>query len=303
MMLRIGMGLSPKSLRGPQGQPAQVMTLVVAADNVAQPATALAITIEVESPSSHAGSHELSLVDLARGPVCLVPPGIRDADGALSAGPGLWVHDEARGAATVTRQWMIDGAVASGATGLTFAPASGPLPRNIGLAETVKQGNIETTVMSAVFVLPAAAPAPAPVPAELAVGGDARMALVVEGSGPAVIQVVEPAVYAGEYTIDPAMLSSGPLWLVPARIEGTAQAGSSLTVSYRGLAVGDAAAGPIVVAGQWHRNGAPVADATGASYLVQAGDAGSTITFLETATDSLGTREQASNDIAIGGTL
>lgn len=300
MMLRIGMGLSPKSLRGPQGQPEQGMRLVVVADNLAQSATATAVTIEVAAPSVHAGSHVVSFADLARGPVCVVPPAVVEADGTLSAEPGLWVYDEAWGAATVTRQWMVDGAMVSGATGLTFVPVSGPSPRDIVLAETVKQNDVQTTVLSAVFTLPAAA---APAPAELAVSSDARMALVVEGSSPAVIQVIEPAVYAGEYTIDPAMLNGGPLWLVPARIAGTAQAGSSLTLTYPGLAVGDGAAGPIVVAGQWHRNGTPIADATGTSYPVQAGDAGSTIIFLETATDSHGTRQQASNDIAIGGTL
>ena len=67
--------------------------------------------------------------------------------------------------------------------------------------------------------------------------------------------------------------------------------------------VGDGHAAPMFRQGQWQRDGAPIPDATGETYQIQAADAGRRIGFLETATDSHGARRQMSNEIAIGGTL
>lgn len=299
MMLQIGVGFAPQTLRALQSQPAQGLMLVVMTDDAPQQVTATSMMIDVAAPSPHAGRYPLSLTDLVRGPVCLVPPSIRQADGVLTVEPGLWAYDGARGTATVTRQWMAGGAVADKATGLTFAPVPGATAQDIVLAETVRQNGVETSVLSAAFTLPAA---PLPEPATLNVASDATLELVFEGTGQAKVQVIEPEVYAGQYTIATTDLKNGPVWLKAARIEGTAQVGSQLSVLHRGLAAGDGDAGPVTVKGQWQRNGAPIAGATGDTYQVQPADAGRRIAFLETASDSRGARSQLSNEIAIGGT-
>lgn len=297
MMLQIGLGYGPRALRPLQTQPAQGLFLVVASDNGAVAVKASALTIEVAPPSPHAGTYSLDLADLARGPVCLAPPTIRDAAGVLQGEPGLWAHDAARGAATITRQWLAGGTVVPDATGLSFAPVATDAAQDIVLAETVRQNGAETGSLSAPFTLPAL-----PEPARLAVAPDARLALVVDPAGTAEVQIIEPATHAGSYTIPAAALKNGPLWLVPARVTGTAKVGSQLGVLYRGLPVSDAAAGPVSVQGQWQRDDLPIPGATKETYGVAATDAGCRIGFLETATDSHGTRRQLSNEIAIGGT-
>ncbi|MDO5371747.1 hypothetical protein, partial [Paracoccus sp. (in: a-proteobacteria)] len=69
MMLQIGVGYAPRTLRALQTQPAQGLMVMVASDDAAVPVHATARTIEVASPSVHAGRYPLAMADLARGPV------------------------------------------------------------------------------------------------------------------------------------------------------------------------------------------------------------------------------------------
>lgn len=304
MMVQIGLGLAPSTLRAlPTQQPAQGLTVVVASDDKAVTVSATAMTIQVAPPSTHAGSYPLVLADLARGPVCLVAPAIRASAGTLAGTltvePGLWAYDAARGATTITRQWRVDGTAVQEATGLTFEPVATDAAQAIVVAETVRQDGVETASLSESFTLPAMT---APEAARLAVTSDARLEIVADSSDTAKVEVTEPAIYAGDYTILAAELKNGPLWLASARIQGSGQVGSQLSVMHRGLYVSDADAGPVALQGQWQRDGAPIPDATAETYDVQAADAGGRIGFLETATDSHGTRPQLSNEIAIGGT-
>lgn len=302
MMLQIGVGYAPRTLRVLQTQPSQGLMLVVASDDAPLEVSATSMMIEVAAPSAHAGTYPLSLAELVRGPVCLVPPVIQDLEGALTVEPGLWAYDAAQGAATITRQWLTGGTVVKGATGLSFAPVAGTAAQDIVLAETIRQNGIETSSLSAPFTLPAQA-APEPAAVVLNVTDDAKLALTLDRTSTASVEVIEPQAYAGTYTIATDQLSAGPLWLVAARIEGTAQVGSQLGVACPGLCIGDSDAGPVSVKSQWLRNGAPIPNATTATYQVASADAGCTIAFLETATDRNGTRERLSNQIAIGGTL
>lgn len=299
MMLQIGVGYGPRTLRAPQAQPTQGLMLVVASDDAAVEVSAKSMVVEVAAPSAHAGTYPLSLTELARGPVCLALPTVTNTKGTLNVEPGLWAYDAARGTAAVTRQWLSNGTVVKGATGLSFVPTPGTIAQSIVLAETILQNGIETGASSKPHVLPAVT---TPVEAAgLNVGGDARLSLVTDQAGAAKVQIIEPEAYAGSHAITAAQFKDGPLWLVPAKIEGTAQAGSELRVLYRGLAVGDADAGPVTVSGQWQRDGAVIAGAVAETYQVQATDAGHRIGFVETATDKRGTRRQLSNEIAIGG--
>lgn len=313
MMLQIGVGYAPRALRALQTQPAQGLMLAVVSDNEPVAVSATAVTIQVAAPSAHAGTFSLSLTDLMRGPVCLVAPAITETGGTLNVASGLWAYEVSLGAATVTRQWLTGGTAVKGATGLSFTPATAAVAQTVICAETVRQNGVETSCISAPFVLQAATlpqpepePEPQPQPAEparLSVSGNATLELVADPAGSATVEVIEPAVYAGSYTIAAARLQEGPLWLVPARIQGTAQPGSQLSLVHRGLHVSDSGAGPVSLQGQWQRDGAAIEGAVADTYAVQASDAGCRIAFLETATDSHGARRQLSNEIAIGGTL
>lgn len=321
MMVQIGVGLAPRTPRALQTQPVQGLMLAVASDDAAVSVTAIGMTIEVAGPSVHAGRYSVAMADLARGPVCLAPPVLREIAGALEVRPGLWAHDAARGAATIVRQWRAGTAVLSGAAGLTFRPAAPQAGLDIVHGETARQGDAQTVSLSLPFRVPAATqpdpkpvpvpepdpkpvpvpePGPTPEPARLAVAANATLEVVLGAPGPTEIEIVEPRDYAGRHGLSRALLDSGPVWLVPALIEGAAQAGATLTVKRPGLPVGDAEAGPLTRKGQWHRNGAPIAGAVQDSYPVVATDAGHRIGFLETATDKRGNRQQMSNEIAIG---
>lgn len=299
MMVKIGLGLAPRILHAPQRQPVQGLTLVVASDDQSVPVNATAMTIEVPTPSVHAGSYPLDLADLARGPVCLVAPVIKSSKGTLTAEAGLWAYDAARGGATITRQWLAGGTVVKNATGLTFVPVAAAAAQDIVLVETVRQNGVETSRVSAPFTLPAQAPEWT----GLNVASDARVELVVDPAGTAKVEVIEPAIYAGTYTISAAQLKNGPLWLAAARIQGSGRAAGQLTIAHRGLHVSDGGAGPVSLQGQWQRDGVPIPGAVAETYQVQAADTGRRIGFLETATDRNGATRQVSNEIAIGGTV
>ena len=327
MMLQIGVGYAPRTLRALQTQPAQGLMVMVASDDAAVPVHATAMTIEVASPSVHAGRYPLAMADLARGPVCLAPPVIRQVAGMLEAQPGLWAYDASRGPATIVRHWLAGNAVLAGATGLTFQPADQQAGKDIVHGETARQGEVQTGSLSLPFRIPALSepdpvpqpqPEPDPVPQpepepepetdpkplpdalHLAVTSDATLEVVLGGSSLAEIEIVEPQDYAGRYSLSPALLEGGPVWLVPALIEGSAQVGATLTLKRPGLPIGDAEAGPVTRQGQWHRDGKPIAGAIGDSYLVVATDAGRRIGFGETASDKRGSRQQMSNELAIG---
>lgn len=301
MMLQIGVGYTSHALRTLQTQqPSQGLSLVVASDEKAVTVSATALTVEVPEPSAHAGSYPLALADLARGPVCLAAPAIRNAGDVPTVEPGLWAYDAARGAARIVRQWLSDGTVVEGQTGLTFAPVALHAGRDIVHVETVRQGGIETTSLSAALTLPGVS---VPLVTSLGVTREATLEIVADPAATANIQVIEPAAYAGRHAVQAALLAKGPLWLVPARIEGAGQAGTTLSVLHRGLHASARAAGPVSVQGQWQRNGAPIAGATLDSYQVQAADSGQRIGFLETATNAHGSRQQLSNEIVIGGAL
>lgn len=302
MMVQIGVGLGPRVLRAPQMQPAQGLLVVVASGDRSVTVNATDMTIEVLAPSPHAGRYPLALADLARGPVCLVAPAIRDLDGTLTVEPGLWAHDAALGAATITRQWLIGGAIVADATGLSFTPDAGAVPQDIVLAETVHQNGTGTSSLSAPFILPPHV-LPEPVPAMLNVKDDATLELALGSAETATVEVIEPQAHAGRHLIAAAPLAAGPSWLAPARIEGSAQIGSRISLACRGLCIGASDAGPVSVTGQWQRDGIPIPGAIAETYQVQAADAGGRIGFLETATDRHGTRRQSSNEIAIGGSL
>lgn len=299
MMVQIGLGLAPRAPHALQKQPEQGLTLLVASDDASVAVKAVAMTIEVPAPSIHAGSYPLVLADLARGPVCLVAPAIRKAEGRLAVEPGLWAYDASRGRATIARQWLANGAVVENATGLTFAPVAANAAQDIVLVETVRQSGLETSRMSAPFAVPALAPEPA----RLNVAGDARVELVLDPAATAKVEIIEPVIHAGTHMISAAPLKNGPLWLTAARIQGTGQVGGQLTIAWRGLHVSDGAAGPVSLQGQWQRDGAPIPGAVAQTYQIQAADAGRRIGFVETAMDRNGATRQASNEIAIGGTL
>lgn len=292
MMLQVGVGYGARTLRALQTQPAQGLMLVVASDDAAVAVHATAMTIEVAGPSVHAGSYPLALADLARGPVCLVRPVIREVSGRLESQPGLWAYDGSRGTATIDRQWLVENASLAGATGLTFQPTAQQAGKDMVHGETARQGDVETSSLSLPFRVPE--------PARLAVTNDATLEVVLASSALAEIDIVEPQDHAGRYSLSAALLESGPVWLMPALIEGSAQVGATLTVTRPGLPAGDAEAGPLSRQGQWHRDGAPIAGAVQDSYLVGPADAARRIGFLETASDKRGSRRQMSNELAIG---
>lgn len=127
--------------------------------------------------------------------------------------------------------------------------------------------------------------------------------LVVRASaGVTDITVTQPSVFAGSYQVDTADLAGGPINLVAPSVSGSVGTGEVLTAS-GGLWIYDIAAGGPSQTWQWRRSGVDIAGATGASYTVQAGDAGETMTVAEVQTDAFGQRMAISAPLASGGFL
>lgn len=78
-------------------------------------------------------------------------------------------------------------------------------------------------------------------------------------------------------------------------VSGAAEKGSTLTCS-TGTWTGTPAP---ALAIQWHRNGAPIAGQTGATYATTAADVGANVSCRVTATNSAGTEDEDSNGIAV----
>jgi hypothetical protein len=115
----------------------------------------------------------------------------------------------------------------------------------------------------------------------IAAGEDAGEFVVDSAPGELAITVVKPAGYAGTYALKTTDLDAGPVNLVLPRVTGTAAVGAKLA-ALPGLWAFDADAAPLAITRQWTRAGQPIQGATGADYVVAAGDAGRTLGVVET---------------------
>ena len=113
------------------------------------------------------------------------------------------------------------------------------------------------------------------------------------------ITVTTPVDFAGTYHVDTADLTGGPVNLAPPVISGTGEVGQTLIAS-SGLWIYDTGAGVPVQSWQWQSDGADIAGATTASYIVQPADVGQGLNIAETLNDSAGQRTAFSAMIGSG---
>ena len=88
---------------------------------------------------------------------------------------------------------------------------------------------------------------------------------------------------------------AGPVFTVQPVLTGTPNVGQTLSVS-TGTATGS---GTVTYARQWLRDGVAISGATGATYVAQMADDGTTVTVRVAATDDNGTTYATSNGLAI----
>ncbi len=75
------------------------------------------ISIQIDQPTDYAGSYLVNPVDLADGPVCLMPPQIAlDPETAQPqlTHPGLWTYDPQQGALQLDYEWLAGAPAAKG---------------------------------------------------------------------------------------------------------------------------------------------------------------------------------------------
>ncbi len=102
-----------------------------------------------------------------------------------------------------------------------------------------------------------------------------------------------PAAYAGLYTLTSVQQGDLPVNKMAPLITGTGAEGQTLT-RRAGLWTADGE-NPDPLTGQWHRNGTPIAGATGGTYVLGGADGGADITYVET----VGAKTAISNTIAV----
>ena len=107
------------------------------------------------------------------------------------------------------------------------------------------------------------------------------------------ITIITPAAWAGTYQANTSDLATGPVNLILPVISGTPDLGETLSAA-DGLWIYDTGAGTPAKSWQWRRNGVDIAGATSANYVVQAADAGTALTVVETLTDAFGARSATS---------
>ena len=118
--------------------------------------------------------------------------------------------------------------------------------------------------------------------------------------GPIDIDINMPAAAAGSFQTDTALLSGGPVNLKPPQISGALTEGGLLSAT-EGLWIWDITAGVPSQTWQWRRNGADITGATGATYTIQAGDLGQSISVAHSIADLNGST--TSESFAVGGTF
>lgn len=291
MMLQIGVGFTPRAVSAPQSQPMHSLTLVFSADAVTVPVKATAMTIEIEAPSAHVGSYRLDLTDLARGPVCLVAPVIRESanDSRLTIEPGLWVYDPALGPVTRARQWLVEETALSGETGLSLDLGAEHTERLISHAETVRQAWLESFSLSLPF-RPSTAPA---VPKALLLNPNQTISVMAEGDPVAL--GINGVTYE---PIDPALTAAGPVGLGAPVIT---RSGSTMTVGGDWHWINDEAAGAIETWGTgWYKGESFAGRWTSYTRDTQGDSLSAVFTYRAVATDAHGTRVLISNPLTFG---
>lgn len=118
-----------------------------------------------------------------------------------------------------------------------------------------------------------------------------------EGRGTITVQVSAPAVHAGQYRLDAALLARGPLCLVAPRIAMSAD--GSRVVAVAGLWAFDSDLGTLRLGGQWLADGKAVAAASGLALAVDATLAGLTLRYGETARQTQHEAAAASDPLAL----
>lgn len=125
----------------------------------------------------------------------------------------------------------------------------------------------------------------------------------LETDGAGTITITAPGEYAATQSVIVANLDLGPLYLHPPIVvdDGSPDVGETLNL-IPALWIYDAAGPAPVMSYQWYHNGAPIAGATGASYTLQAADAGAMITVAQTADQSgVGSRISTALGITVAG--
>ncbi|MEM9844088.1 MAG: Ig-like domain-containing protein [Pseudomonadota bacterium] len=119
-------------------------------------------------------------------------------------------------------------------------------------------------------------------------------------SGLLEVVITDPAEYAGTYSPNLDNTASGPINLVAPSVLGILTVGETLT-GLAGLWLYDSNANSSepAITYQWKRGGVNIAGATDSTYVLQAADAGDTITVEETATGVNGSRSVTSAGVGI----
>lgn len=102
------------------------------------------IDITISAPPAFANTYNVDLVDLAGGPINLVPPaiiGTPDAGATLTVTDGLWIYDDAAGLPTQTLQWQRAGADIPGATTASYVVQPSDVGVELSVVESLTDAN------------------------------------------------------------------------------------------------------------------------------------------------------------------
>lgn len=127
---------------------------------------------------------------------------------------------------------------------------------------------------------------------------DAEIEVAEDASGTTVITISGTGHYDGTYSVTNADLDEGPVCIVPPAVSGLPVEGTTVT-AIPGLWASRDSDGVISypAPGQWQADGVAISGETGLTLTVTSALTTSSLTYLETATNTAGTRTQVSNAI------
>lgn len=138
--MSIGLGVSPRG----GGAPAEAswaitggaLTYTTAGDSV--------VTFTVTAPAEYAGSYDLTIADLADGPVNLIPATASD-DGAdpniWTADPGIWVYADDDSEPIISQAWSRSGVPIPDADALTYEETASDIAAGLSVVVTATSSN------------------------------------------------------------------------------------------------------------------------------------------------------------------
>jgi hypothetical protein len=249
------------------------------------------VSITISESTDFDGTYSAPIADLMAGPVNLVAPqisgsGLSGTD--ITARAGLWVFEDLGSPPALTGQWLRDGVAISGQVSAIYSAQESDEGTSLSFEETASDPNGTRIAQSGSIIV-------AP-PLELTLSDG--VVDIVAGPTMLSIAISGTTYFDGTYDVETADLALGPVNLVRPALVGSADVGTTLSLR-EGLWVYEDTGSEPVIDYQWMRDAGVISGETASTYTIQSLDEGTSLSVIETATDTQGSNLAQTPGLAV----